>query len=138
MPEATEDGKGRLSAQKSWPPPFTSSLPRPLPPSLLQDLVVLLVGADHIKFGLGAPARLERLLRSAEVETAPGRGKVKSILLNPTPADTGSETRRLRLSLVRALSGPGGEDGEGGAWCLGGKGSVGEGLDAETMTTCIP
>jgi hypothetical protein len=129
VPEAAENGKGRLSAQKSWSPPFTSLLPPPPPPpSLLQDLVVLLVGADHIKFGLGAPARLERLLRSAEVETAPGRGKVKSILLNPTPADTGSETRRLRLSLVRALSGPGGGVGREGHGAWGGKGVLGKAL----------
>lgn len=72
-----------------------------LSPSLPQDLVILLVGAEHIKFGMGAPARLERLLASAQVPTAPGRGKVKSVLLNPSPQDSGSETKRLRLTLVR-------------------------------------
>ncbi len=29
-----------------------------------RDIVVLLVAADHVKFGMGAPARLERLLRA--------------------------------------------------------------------------
>ena len=75
-------------------------MPISLLPSLPQDLVILLVGAEHIKFGMGAPARLERLLASAQVPTAPGRGKVKSILLNPSPQDSGSETKRLRLTLV--------------------------------------
>lgn len=69
-----------------------------------QDLVVMLVGADHVKFGMGTPARLERLLQVAEVKALPGRGLVKSVLLNPTPEDTGSQTRRLRLTLGYAAN----------------------------------
>jgi hypothetical protein len=68
------------------------------------DIVVMLVAADHVKFGMGAPARLERLLKVSEVKTPPGRGKVRSILLNPTPEDTGSQTRRLRLTLGYAAN----------------------------------
>lgn len=34
-----------------------------------RDLVVLLVAADHVKFGMGAPARLERLLRAVSQVT---------------------------------------------------------------------
>lgn len=29
-----------------------------------RDIVVLLVAADHVKFGMGAPARLERLMQA--------------------------------------------------------------------------
>lgn len=69
-----------------------------------RDLMVLLMNAEHVKFGMGAPARLERVLQAMDVKTPRGRGQVKSILLNPTPEDTGSRTRRLRLSLGYAAN----------------------------------
>lgn len=40
----------------------------------------------------------------AEVPTAPGRGKVRSVLLNANPEDTGSQTKRLRLTLGYAAN----------------------------------
>lgn len=40
----------------------------------------------------------------AEVPTAPGRGKVRSLLLNAGPEDTGSPTKRLRLTLGYAAN----------------------------------
>lgn len=38
------------------------------------DLVVVCTAADHVKFGLGAPFRVERLLKALEIKT-PGRGQ---------------------------------------------------------------
>lgn len=40
----------------------------------------------------------------AEVPVAPGRGKVRSVLLNANPEDTGSQTKRLRLTLGYAAN----------------------------------
>lgn len=34
----------------------------------------------------------------------PGRGKVRSVLLNASPEDTGSQTKRLRLTLGYAAN----------------------------------
>ncbi|GAB5035187.1 iron-regulated protein [Nannochloropsis oceanica] len=87
-----------LAARILWDESMASAAVRHLQQNP-KDLIVLLVGAEHIKFGMGAPARLERLLASAQVPTATGRGQVKSILLNPSPQDSGSETKRLRLTL---------------------------------------
>lgn len=39
-----------------------------------RDVVVMLVGADHIKYGMGAPSRLERLLTALDVRLPKGRG----------------------------------------------------------------
>jgi uncharacterized iron-regulated protein len=39
-----------------------------------RDVVVMLVGGDHVKYGMGAPARLERLLATLDVKTPKGRG----------------------------------------------------------------
>lgn len=38
------------------------------------------------------------------MQTAPGRGKVRSVLLNADPQDTGSPTKRLRLTLGYAAN----------------------------------
>ena len=39
------------------------------------DLVVVLTAADHVKFGLGAPFRLQRLLKSLGINVPSGRGE---------------------------------------------------------------
>jgi len=39
------------------------------------DLIVVLTAADHIKFGLGAPFRLERLIKSLDINVPTSRGK---------------------------------------------------------------
>jgi hypothetical protein len=43
-------------------------------------------------------------IQQADVKTVPGRGRVRSVLLNANPEDTGSLTRRLRLTLGYAAS----------------------------------
>jgi hypothetical protein len=39
-----------------------------------KDVLVMLVGGDHAKFGMGTPARLERLLTTLEVPVPRNRG----------------------------------------------------------------
>ena len=53
---------------------------------------------------LSSHTPLQQPPKQAEVKTAPGRGKVRSVLLNANPDDTGSQTRRLRLTLGYAAN----------------------------------
>jgi hypothetical protein len=49
-----------------------------------RDLMVLLMNAEHVKFGMGAPARLERVLQAMDVKTPRGRGGSCAVCVTPT------------------------------------------------------
>ena len=54
---------------------------------------------DHVKFGCGAPGRLQRLDVDPEA-AASSKLRATSVLLNPTANSTGSLSRSLRLALA--------------------------------------
>lgn len=62
-------------------------------------IVVLVADSTRVKFGYGVKERSQKLLRVVSGEDG-GTDDVMSVLIDPTPEDTLSETAQLRLTLA--------------------------------------
>ncbi len=67
-----------------------------------KELVILLAPESDIKFGLGVEERVKRSLNRVRADSPPSSSssRVYSVLLNPSAADSLSDTAQLRLVLA--------------------------------------
>uniref|UniRef100_A0A0G4HTJ1 Haem-binding uptake Tiki superfamily ChaN domain-containing protein n=1 Tax=Chromera velia CCMP2878 TaxID=1169474 RepID=A0A0G4HTJ1_9ALVE len=88
-----------LAARMVWDETMATNAAKFVEQNPRRKLIVL-AGSDHVKYGFGIQARLERIAKKFEIGPKTYDAfKVGSLMLNPTSEESLSENKHLRLAL---------------------------------------